>query len=158
LLRCPRDTCAGPSRRTPGRCPTVSLDHPYIGWAPITLAEDQRRSARIIRHSRVYSSIRLRVRTLRPSLQPFATSDPRDSILAHLPAGTHQHRRDPAIPIAPILAGQRDHGLRQSIFVFSLCGTVALRAPGLPQQKARMPVTHTTPTGMAHRTTSSLRV
>ena len=35
--------------------------------APITLAEDQRRSARISRHSRVYSSIRFRMRTLLPS-------------------------------------------------------------------------------------------
>jgi hypothetical protein len=35
--------------------------------APITFAELQRRSARISRHSRVYSSIRLRMRTLRPS-------------------------------------------------------------------------------------------
>jgi hypothetical protein len=35
--------------------------------APITLALDQLRSQRISRHARVYSSIRFKIRTVRPS-------------------------------------------------------------------------------------------
>src|ERR1700750_1829801 len=37
-------------------------------------------------------------------LQPFATPDAFDSVLAHLPASTQPQRRDPAIPIASLLA------------------------------------------------------
>jgi len=90
-------------------------------------------------------------------LQPFATPDAFDSVLAHLPAGSLEQRRDPAIPIAAILGGKGNDGLSQSIFVFTLCRPVALRAPGLPQQKTRMPLTDSMLTGMADRTTPSLR-
>src|SRR5271154_4895348 len=62
-------------------------------------------------------------------LQPFTTPDAFDTVLAHLPAGPHQQRRDPAIPVTSILAGQSDDGLSQTIFVFALCRPVALRAP-----------------------------
>jgi hypothetical protein len=69
----------------------------------------------------------------------------------------HQQRRDPAISVAPILAGQGNDGLSQPIFIFTLCRPVALRASGLPQQKARMTLTYATLTGMADRTAPPLR-
>ena len=90
-------------------------------------------------------------------LQPLTTPDAFDSILADLPARSLQQRRDPTIPIAAILAGQRNDGLSQSIFIFTLCRTVALRASGLPQQKARMPLADTTLTSVADRTAPSFR-
>ena len=80
-----------------------------------------------------------------------------DSVLAYLPAGPLKQRRDPAIPIAAILAGKSNDGLSQSIFVFTLCRPVALRASGLPQQKARMPLTDSMLAGMADRTAPSFR-
>lgn len=88
-------------------------------------------------------------------LQPFATPDPLDSVLVHLPACTLQQRCDPAISVASILTGKCNDGLSQAIFVFAPCRPVALRASGLPQQKARMPLTRATLTGMAHRTAPS---
>jgi hypothetical protein len=89
--------------------------------------------------------------------QPFATPDAFDSILADLPAGSIEQRRDPAITVAAILAGKYNDGLSQSIFVFTLRRPVALRASGLPQQKARMPLTDSMLTGMADRTAPSFR-
>src|SRR5579859_1480783 len=91
------------------------------------------------------------------NFQPFATPDPLHAVLAYLPARTLQKRRDPAIPVTSILAGKCNDSLSQAIFVFALCRPVALRAPGLPQQMARMSLTYATPTGMAHRTAPSLR-
>ena len=69
--------------------------------------------------------------------QPFATPDSLDPIFTYSPAGSLQQRRDPPIPIAAILAGQYDDGLGESIFVFSLCRLIALRAPWLVYQLAR---------------------
>src|ERR1700722_658824 len=63
------------------------------------------------------------------NFQPFATPDAFDPVLAHPPAGTHQQRRDPAIPVTSILAGKSNDGLSQTILVFALCRPVALRAP-----------------------------
>ena len=61
-----------PWRRTQGPClngrvPELLFKIMTSARAPITLAPLQRRPARIIRHSRVDSSIRFRMRTLRPS-------------------------------------------------------------------------------------------
>ena len=64
------------------------------------------------------------------NLQPFATPDTFDSILAYLPAGPLQQRCDPAVAITAILAGKSNDSLSQSIFVFTLCRPVALRASG----------------------------
>ena len=89
--------------------------------------------------------------------QPFATPDAFDSVLADLPAGSLEQRRDPAITIAAILAGKYNDGLSQSIFVFTLRRPVALRASGLHHQKARMPLTDSMLTGMADRTAPSFR-
>jgi hypothetical protein len=90
--------------------------------------------------------------------QPFATPDAFDSVFAYLPAGSIEQRRDPAITIAAIRAGKYNDGLSQSIFVFTLRRPVALRASGLPQQKARMPLNDSMLTGMADRTVPSFRL
>ena len=91
------------------------------------------------------------------NLQPFAAPDALHPILAHLPARLPQLDRDAAIAVAAILAGQRDDGPGQCIFVVTLCRLVALRATWLIDQLARMSLTHSMLTGMAHRTTPPLR-
>jgi len=63
-------------------------------------------------------------------LQPFATPDSLDPILANLPASPLQQRSDAPITVASILAGKRNDGLSQSIFIFALCRLIALRARG----------------------------
>ena len=65
------------------------------------------------------------------NLQPLTTPDPLDPVLAHLPASPLQQRRDPAIAIAAILAGQGNDGLGECVFVVALCRPVALRAAWL---------------------------
>jgi hypothetical protein len=90
-------------------------------------------------------------------LRPFTTPDSLHPILAHLPACMLEQRGDAAIAISPVLLSQGDNGLGKSIFVFSLCGSVALRAAWLVHQSARPTLTHATLTGMAHRTTPSFR-
>ncbi len=90
-------------------------------------------------------------------LQPFTTPDSLDPILAHLPARMLEQRGDAAIAIAPVLLGQGDNSLGKSIFVFSLCGSVALRTAWLVHQAARPTLTHATLTGMAYRTAPSFR-
>src|ERR1700678_4389222 len=76
------------------------------------------------------------------NLQPFATPDALHPILANLPAIPLQQRRDPAVTIASILAGQLHDGLRECILVFALGQWVALRAAWLVHQPARPPFTH----------------
>jgi hypothetical protein len=66
--------------------------------------------------------------------------------------------RDASVAIAPILDGQHNGGLSQSIFVFTLCRLVALRATWLIHQAARPPLTHALYAGMVYCTTPSLRV
>ena len=90
-------------------------------------------------------------------LQPFATPDALHPVFAHLPACALQQRRDPAVAIAPILAGKFDHCPGECILVFALCRLVALRAAWLIHQPARMSLTHPMLTRMAHRTTPSFR-
>src|ERR1700749_4464444 len=88
---------------------------------PITFALDQRRSARISKHSRVYSSIRLRMRTLRPSCvralsrvehQRRAALLPSDSD-ARPPNRTCTFRYASGSPGTPMYAGVRIHPLRK---------------------------------------------
>jgi hypothetical protein len=55
------------------------------------------------------------------------------------------------------LAGKRDDGLSQSIFIFALCRLIALRAAWLIRQLARPPFTHALFCGMINRTTPSFR-
>ncbi len=56
-----------------------------------------------------------------------------------------------------MLAGKSKDGLSQAIFVFALCRPVALRAPGLSQQMARMSLTHVTHADTTHHMSPSLR-
>ena len=91
------------------------------------------------------------------NLQPFATPDALDPVLANLPAISLQQRRDPAVAIASILAGQLHDGLGECIFVFALCQLIALRAAWLVHQPARPPFTHALFLSMIHRTAPSFR-
>jgi hypothetical protein len=91
------------------------------------------------------------------NLQPFATPDSFDSILANLPARSLQQRRDAPVAVTPILASQQNDSLGESIFVFALCRLVALRAAWLVHQLARSPLTHALLTGMIYRTAPSFR-
>ena len=75
------------------------------------------------------------------NLQPFAAPDPLHPILANIPARFPQLDGDASIAIPAILAGQRDDGPGQRVFVVPLCGLVALRAAWLMNQLARMTLT-----------------
>jgi hypothetical protein len=92
------------------------------------------------------------------NLQPFAAPDAFYPILAHSPARFPQRHRDAAVAVAAILAGQRDDGPGQGIFVVTLCRLVALRTPWLIHQLARSPLTDAMLfPRMAHRTTPPFR-
>jgi|GEM_PF-2239253 len=75
-------------------------------------------------------------------LQSFATPDALDPVLANSPACSLQQRRNPAIAVTPVLTGQLDDGLGQSIFVFPLCRSVAFECrvaaspPGTPAARS----------------------
>jgi hypothetical protein len=56
-----------------------------------------------------------------------------------------------------MLAGQQNDSLGESIFVFTLCRLVALRATWLIHQAARPSLTHALLAGMVYRTTPSFR-
>ena len=137
-----------------GRTPaSLGADHQALPRAFIDQVQDAHTSAMV--RSRIYKVVASHTwlecvglsRTHEPTLshnrprgfclsryfQPFATPDAFDSVLAYLPAGSLEQRRDPAITIAAILAGKYNDGLSQSIFVFTLRRPVALRASGLPQ-------------------------
>src|SRR5271167_1219134 len=86
------------------------------------------------------------------NLQPFATPDALYPVLANLPAVPLQQRRDPAIPIASVLAGQLHDGPGECILVFALCQQIALRAAWLVHQPARPPLTQTMLLSMVRRT------
>ena len=91
-------------------------------------------------------------------LQPFTTPDPLNPVLADLPARPLQQRRDAAVPIAAIPAGQLNDGLGKSIFVIAPCRPVALRATWLVHQMARPPLRQTMLLlGMINRTAPSFR-
>jgi hypothetical protein len=89
-------------------------------------------------------------------LQPFATPDAFDSILAHLPACSIEQRGDAPEAIAPILAGQLEDGPGRSIFILTLCRLIALRAAWMIHQLARQPLAHALLLCMSCRTTPSL--
>jgi hypothetical protein len=92
------------------------------------------------------------------NLQPFAAPDAFYPILAHSPARFPQRHRDAAIAVAAILAGQRDNGPGQCIFIVTLCRLVALCAAWLIHQLARSPLTDAMLLPrMAHRATPPFR-
>jgi hypothetical protein len=63
------------------------------------------------------------------NLQPLTTPDPLHPVLADMPACPSEQRRNPAIAIAAILAGQRHDGLGECVFVVSLRRPVARWVP-----------------------------
>jgi hypothetical protein len=71
------------------------------------------------------------------NLEPLATPDTLHPVFAHLPAGSLEQRRNPAIPITTVLTGKLDDLLRECIFVFTSYRTIALRAARLVGQPAR---------------------
>ena len=69
-------------------------------------------------------------------LQPLATPDALNPILAHLPPVCLQQSRDAAVAVAPILGRQGDDGAGQRILVGRQRRHVALRAPMLADNPA----------------------
>jgi hypothetical protein len=76
------------------------------------------------------------------NFQAFSPPDPLHAILANLPPGQLQQRRDPAVSETAILTGERKDRLRQPILVRQLRRLVALRGAPLPHQAAGVPFTH----------------
>ena len=69
-------------------------------------------------------------------LQPLATPDPLNPVLAHPPAVCLQQRGDASVAIAPILGRQGNDGSGQPILVCRHGGHVALRAAVLADDPA----------------------
>lgn len=69
-------------------------------------------------------------------LQPLATPDALNPILAHLPAVCLQQRGDAGVAVAPILGRQGNDGSGQPILVGRQGGHVALRTPVLTDDPA----------------------
>ena len=91
-------------------------------------------------------------------LQALTSPDPLHAVPAHLPTCSNQKRRDAAIAITAVLAGQCDDRLRQLVFIRPLRRPIALRAAWLLRQTARSPLTQTMPLlCMLRGLTSTLR-
>ena len=71
-------------------------------------------------------------------LEPLATPDALNPILAHLPPGRLQQRGDAAVIVAAVLGRQGNDGAGQRILVGRHGGHVALRAPVLANDPAGM--------------------
>jgi hypothetical protein len=91
------------------------------------------------------------------NFRPFATPDALYPIFANLPAIPLQHRRDPAIAVTSILAGELHDGLGECILIFTLCQLVALRAAWLVDQPARPSLAHALLLSMIYCTAPSFR-
>jgi hypothetical protein len=91
------------------------------------------------------------------NLQPLAAPDSFHAILAYIPAGFAQLNRDAPVAVSAILAGQRNDGPGQRVFVVPLCGLIALRAAWLINQLARMALTRSALLCMLHSGTPTLR-
>jgi hypothetical protein len=79
------------------------------------------------------ASLRLFLRDLESLLSP----DPFHSRVVHVPAFLMKPRRDPPIPVPPILAGEDDDARPQGVLVIRLTGDILLRGPALPHHSAR---------------------
>jgi hypothetical protein len=88
----------------------------------------------------------------------FPTPDALHSIFSHLPAGSPQQRRDPAVAVSPVRTGQGNDRLGQRIFIHSLDRHVALGSTPLLHQSASLSLGQfgLLP-GMLHRTATSFR-
>ena len=69
-------------------------------------------------------------------LQPLATPDALNPVLAHLPPGCLQQRGDAAVAIAPVIGRQSNDGPGQPFLVGRHGGHVALRAAVLTDDPA----------------------
>ena len=69
--------------------------------------------------------------------QPLTSPDPLDTLLVHPPAGATQQCRDPAIPVAAVLAGKFDDVGSQDCLVIGRRRDLSLRRSMLPQGSAR---------------------
>ena len=65
--------------------------------------------------------------------QPLTSPDPLNTLLVHRPAGATQQRRDPAIPVAAVLAGKFDDVGSQCCLVIGRRRNLALRRSMLTQ-------------------------
>lgn len=72
--------------------------------------------------------------------QPLTSPDPFNALLVHRPPGATQHRRDPAIPVAAVLAGKLDDIGSQCGLVIGRRRDLSLRRSMLPQGPARPPL------------------
>lgn len=76
-------------------------------------------------------------------LQPLTPPDPLDPLLVDQPAGCTQQRRDPAIAVAAILAGQLDDVGRERSLIVGRLRNLALRGPVLAKHPAGPSLGHT---------------
>ena len=82
------------------------------------------------------------LRLLLRHLQPLPPPDPLDAFGVHHPAGIAQQRRNPAVAIAAVLAGERNDVRRQGGFVGAAPRHLALRRSMLSQDAARPALRH----------------
>ena len=75
--------------------------------------------------------------------QPLTTPDAFNTLPVHRPTSGPQERRDPAVSVAAILAGERDDVGCQSHFIVRRCRHPALRGPMLSQGPACPSLRHT---------------
>jgi len=68
--------------------------------------------------------------------QPFTPPDAFDPLMVHLPARIVQQASDHAIAVTPILIGQLDDVVGQTLFICPALGCLALRGPVLPERTA----------------------
>ena len=69
--------------------------------------------------------------------QPLTSPDPFNALLVHRPSGATQHRRNPAIPVAAVLAGKFDDVSSQCCLVIGRRWDLPLGRSMLPQCPAR---------------------
>ena len=69
--------------------------------------------------------------------QPLTSPDPFNALLVYRPPGAPQHRRNPAIPVAPVLASKFDDVSSQCGFVIGRPRNLPLRRSMLTQYSAR---------------------
>jgi hypothetical protein len=58
------------------------------------------------------------------NLQPFTSPDALDPFVVHVPARVVQQARHHAVAIAPVLVGQLDDVVGQTLFIGRPCGTL----------------------------------
>ena len=118
--------------------PSVLCLRAYEVVTPYVVAVAPAAAARTIRRS---NHSRLRGFCFCGTFSPSRRQDTLYPVFAHLPAVPLQQRRDAAIAVASILAGQLDDGPGECILVLALCQLVALRAAWLVHQPARPTLT-----------------